>query len=166
MKSVYFFILLISSKFNTMAIGCWEQFIGNNWERYANICGGVTACLVIFFACMTWFFKFNTGIGVYTFFVGLFMLWLETPLSDWIGPCMKCKNIFNETLQLQQPALRAVIYILASILTFLYSTPCIGGGIFMLITSILKFFAQINKAADAKDNQNNLNTKLNSSNVV
>mgnify|MGYP000875642949 CR=1 FL=1 len=44
----------------------------------------------------------------------------------------------------------------------------IGGGIFMLLTAILKFFAQINKAADAKDNanQNNLNTKLNSSNVV
>lgn len=152
-----------------MAIGCWEQFIGNNWERYANISGGVTACLAIFFAAMNWFFKFNAWIGVYTFFIGLFMLWLETPLSDWVGPCMKCKNTFNDTLQLKQPALRAVIYILAAILMFLYSTPCIGAGIFMLFTAILKFFAQINKAADAADNQHNsntLNTKLNSSNVV
>ena len=142
-----------------MAIDNWDKFIGNNWERYADLCGGVSACLVIIFACMTWFFKYNTGIGVYTFFIGLFMLWEETPILDWIRGC---KESFNNTVQMKHPAVRAVVYILASILMFFYQTPCIGAGIFLLLTAILKFFAQINVTADARAEKSSLNTSLNS----
>ena len=142
-----------------MAIGCWESFTGHNWERYANISGQLTSVLVIFFAIMTWLFKYNIGVGVYTFFFGLFMLWLETPLVDWIGPCFKCKTSFVEFLFLKNPAVRGVVFICASILMFMYHTPCIGAGIFLIFTALLKFFAQCNATSDAA---NGLNTGLNS----
>ena len=145
-----------------MAIGCWEKFTGTNWERYANLLGGATGCLLIFFAIMTWLFKYNAGIGAYTFFVGLFVLFFETPVVSWIGPLGKCIEACNETLYYKQPAFRAIIYIVLSILMLVYKTPCIGGGLFLLFTAILKFFAQANVVSDAADNSNSntINTGL------
>lgn len=43
------------------------------------------------------------------------------------------------------------VYILMSIVTFIRSTPSIGGGIFLLIAAILNIFAQINQTSDAND---------------
>lgn len=142
-----------------MAIGCWEKFTGTNWERYADLCGGLTAVLLIFFSIMTWLFKYNTGVGVYTFFVGLFVLFFETPILSWIGPLGKCRDSCNEGLYYKQPGFRAIVYIVLSILTLAYKTPCIGGGIFLLFTAILKLFAQANVVSDAAD-QSNINKGL------
>lgn len=136
-----------------MAISCWERFTGNDWERYANITGGISSVMVVFFAVMTWVFKFNAGIGAYTFFVGLFMMFFETPVVSWIGPCGKCRKFIDDNLFMKHPAVRAIVYVCLSILTFMYKTPSIGGGMFMLLTAILKSFAQCNVVADANDNK-------------
>ena len=145
-----------------MAIGCWEKFTGTNWERYSNVFGGITSFLVIFFAIMTWIFKYNAGVGAYTFFIGFFVMFFETPVVSWIGPLGNCRDFCNKVLFMEHPAVRGIVYIAVSILMFMYKTPCIAAGICLLITSILKFFAQCNVAADAEDNKEQLNSNLTS----
>jgi hypothetical protein len=51
---------------------------------------------------------------------------------------------------------KAVLYIGFSIVCFLDETPCILAGIFMLFTSILNIFAQINTTTDAADGTSDL----------
>lgn len=146
---------------DNMTISAWDRFTGYNWERYASVCGGITAVLCIGFAIINWLFKYNAGIGAFTFFVGFLVAFWETSVYNIIGPCKQAKTFCMETVKLNQPVLRGLIYILLAILPLIYKTPCIAAGIFLLLTALLSFFAQCNKVADAADGTSNLQTNLN-----
>ena len=135
-----------------MAIGCWDNFTGHNWERYASVSAVIALASCFLFSIITWLAGYDVGTGVFTFFMGLLMLPLETQVLDCIQPCFSCKTFFNETLRLNQPAVKAVIYLLMSIGMFaIRVTPCVASGILMLVTVILLFFAQCNKIQDEAD---------------
>jgi len=135
-----------------MAITCWDSFTGHNWERYSGISAMLSIFACLFFSILTFILEYDVGIGVYTLFVGLIMIPLETTWMDCIKPFFLCREFFNETLKFRNPALKGVMYTLMSILMFaLVLTPCVGSGIFLLVTAILMFFAQCNKIQDEAD---------------
>jgi len=135
-----------------MAISCWDSFTGHNWERYASVSGVVSMIFCFLFAVMTWVLEYNVGVGVYTFFVGLILIPLETPILDCIRPVFMCKEFFNNSLYFNRPIVKSMFYTALSILMFaLAVTPCVGAGIFMLFTSILLIFAQCNQIQDKAD---------------
>jgi hypothetical protein len=47
-----------------------------------------------------------------------------------------------------------VVYCLMSIVTFIRSTPSIGGGIFLLFAALINVFAQVNQTTDEIDKSN------------
>jgi hypothetical protein len=120
---------------------------------------------LIGFALITWFTDDNEksiGIGVYTFIVGVLMIPIEWPFFNCFAAVMCVKTWINS-----MPAAKAILYVSLSIVTFpLKSTPCIGGGIFLLLNGLLLFFAQCNKIQDSADearaggNRNSLQTPI------
>jgi hypothetical protein len=54
------------------------------------------------------------------------------------------------------PGVKCVVYFALSIVCFLNATPCIVAGIFMIVTSVLYGFSQVNYSTDAADGTNNL----------
>jgi hypothetical protein len=99
------------------------------------------------------------GIGVWSLIIAFFIVFHETPLCK-IGFCVIVKDFFQEKLQFKRPAVVGVIYVLASILCFIFPTPVVGTGLLLLITAILKFFAQCQVSQDAAD-QNALGRSIN-----
>jgi len=97
-----------------------------------NIHGIVTAVLLIFFGYMSWLLEYNASIAIYTFFCGIFILLLE--LVCWF----------------KQHTLKYILYILLSLRTFQYNTPCIGGGICLLITAFLNITVQIKQIIEIR----------------
>lgn len=134
-------------------ISCWDSFTGHNWQRYSEVSAVLSAISCLFFAILTWLLGgYDVGIGVFTFFVGLLMIPLETNWLDCIKPFFLCREFFNNTLYFRNPALKAIIYVCFSIVMFAIEiTPCVGAGIFLLITALLQFFAQCNKFQDERD---------------
>jgi hypothetical protein len=90
------------------------------------------------------------GEGIWSLVIFVFVAFMETPFCA-IGPLMKVKNTCLDTLQLKRPLIMGIIYILASILTFIFPTPVVGTGIMLLVTAIFKFFAQCQVSQDAAD---------------
>lgn len=135
-----------------MAIGCFEQFTGCNWERTAGHCGTLASIMCIFFGIMTWVFEYNIGIGLYTFLIGIIIsIWEINFIYKCFGPCMKVYQFVQETLQFKRPIVLTIVYTLMSIVTFLRATPSIGGGIFLLFAALINIFAQVNQTSDAND---------------
>ena len=70
-------------------ISCWDSFTGHNWQRYSEVSAVLAAIACLFFAILTWLLGgYNIGIGVFTFFVGLIMIPLET---NWLD-CIKTRK--------------------------------------------------------------------------
>mmetsp|Transcript_1937 Transcript_1937/g.3079 ORF Transcript_1937/g.3079 Transcript_1937/m.3079 type:complete len:155 (+) Transcript_1937:49-513(+) len=137
-----------------MAIGWYERCTGYNWQRAADISGQVATVCCIGFAIINWIFKYNIGIGVYTFFIGLIMTIWEMPfLYACIGPCTKLYQAFQEKLYFKKPIVRTILYIGLSIVTFIRETPCIGAGMLLLVAAIFNVLAQMNQISDAADEE-------------
>jgi hypothetical protein len=65
--------------------------------------------------------------------------------------CMKVYKFLQETLYFKKPIVLTVVYTLMSIVTFLRSTPSIGGGMCLLFAALMNIFAQVNQTSDAND---------------
>jgi hypothetical protein len=68
--------------------------------------------------------------------------------------CTQC-NDFKEkalnSLYLKNYAVKGVLYILLSIITYFHSTICVIAGILLDLTALLLFFAELNKRNDSSD---------------
>lgn len=141
-----------------MTISCWDSFTANDWERYSRLFAYVVSVLATFFSILTWAFpkewktdpSHSAGVGVWSLVLALFIVFQETPLCN-CGPGAAVKVFVDDTLYFKKPVVPGVIYMLASILCFVWLTPVIGTGIFLLLLAILKFFAQCQVSQDASD---------------
>ena len=84
--------------------------------------------------------------SVYAIFIALIIFILETPFFHCFGAIKRAKDHW-----LLSPMAKAIYYFGASILTFVYITPVIGGGAMLVLTSIIELFAQCQKSQDAVD---------------
>eukprot|EP00736_Rhodelphis_marinus_P014564 Rmarinus@m.9 len=115
-----------------------------NWAKWANIMGKVAVVSLFFFAIITWVVGNSPGIGVYAFFLAILIAPLEFPqqFGSRSETCDRVIHILLEDWHIKNGFLRAVIYVLLSIVCFLNETASIGGGVFLLLAAILYFAAQ------------------------
>jgi preprotein translocase subunit SecY len=128
-------------------------------EKVSNRVAWVTAIVAAVMAVVTWIYDHKwkhasytqaVGEGIWSAIIFVFVSFMETPFCA-IGPLSKVKTTCLDTLQLKRPLVMGVIYVLASILTFIFPTPVIGTGLMLLITAIFKFCAQCQVSQDAAD---------------
>lgn len=135
-----------------LTLKCRDKFTGHNWERYANISGLVSVVACLLFGVISLLAKYDVGTSVYTIIMAFLILPLESTMVDMCTPFMMCKRFLNETLRLDTPIVRALLYTCMAIGMFAISvSPCIAGGIFVMITVVLLIFAQCNKMQDDAD---------------
>jgi hypothetical protein len=86
------------------------------------------------------------GIAVFAMVVALLLFVLETPFCHCFGAVKSAKEHY-----LLSPFSKAIIYTGLSIPMFLYLSPQICSGAFLLLTAIFEFMAQCQKSQDAAD---------------
>lgn len=129
-----------------MAISCWDRFTAIEWTRYACISARLTLVILVITAVITWFTykdyedKYNNskdaviGVSVYAVVVAFFMLIAETPVFHCFGAIKIAKDHW-----LMSPFAKGTYYFCLSILTFVYISPIIAGGAFLVLTSIFEY---------------------------
>jgi hypothetical protein len=141
-----------------MAISCWDKFTAIDWTTPAAWVARLTLVVLVICAVITWFTyedyedKYNNnkdaliGVSVYCVFIAFIMVILETPLFHCFGAISRAKEHW-----LLSPFAKGMYYWLSAILTFVYISPNIAGGAFLLLTSIFEFMAQCQQSQDAAD---------------
>ena len=88
----------------------------------------------------------QTGIAVYSMIVAVLLLVTETPLCHCFSSIKTAKDHW-----LLSPFMKGIIFFGLSIPMFIYLSPQIASGAFLVLTSILQFMAQCQKSQDAAD---------------
>jgi fucose permease len=86
------------------------------------------------------------GIAVYSMVIALLLLVVETPVCNCFSSIKTAKDHW-----LLSPFMRGIIYFGLSIPMFIYLSPQIASGAFLVLTSLLQFMAQCQKSQDAAD---------------
>lgn len=143
-----------------MAISCWDKFTAIDWTTPATWVARLTLVVLVICAVITFLTyedyedKYNNnkdamlGVSVYCIFIALLMMMLETPFFHCFSSIKNMKDHW-----LLSPVAKGMYYWLASILTFVYISPNIAGGAFLLLTAVFEFMSQLQQMQDRKDQQ-------------
>ena len=102
-------------------------------------------------------YSFSMQLTIITTTAGLILAVWEFPFIYTCVPSFDVAQKFLlETLYLKLDVSKSVLYILLSIIFFLYPTLCIIPGIFLLVSGVLFAFAAYNKHVDNLDGTSSL----------
>ena len=123
-----------------------------NWETYSETLSKSMPSLLVIIAIVSMVLQYSARIGIYTLFIGLVVAIWESPTVYMCVPQMETLNRFLQNrLYFKKPFIRAIVYILLSIVTFVDKTFCILAGILMLLNAIFLFFTAFISKSDVID---------------
>ena len=123
-----------------------------NWETYSETLSKSMPSLLVIIAIVSMVLQYSARIGIYTLFIGLVVAIWESPTVYMCVPQMETLNRFlQDRLYFKKPFIRAIVYILLSIVTFVDKTFCILAGILMLLNAIFLFFTAFISKSDVID---------------
>ena len=135
-----------------MTISLYEQFTGINWQSIANNAGTGLVLICLGAGIFDMFVGGHFLISFLLVLVGLLIACWELPaFFVFIPQSIQVTDFLINTLKLNVPATRAVVYLLLAILFLHGSASCVFVGLVFLVCSILNVFAQLNFQSDLAD---------------
>ena len=130
----------------------YEKCKSINWEAYSETLSKSMPSLLVTIAIVSMVLQYSARIGLYTLFIGFIVAIWESPNVYMCIPQMEVlKACLHDRLYFKQPFVRAIVYILLSIITFIDKTFCILAGILMLMNAIFLIFTAFISKSDIID---------------
>lgn len=135
-----------------MSLSFYDQFTGNDWQRYSLISSKITCIGCIGIGIIALFTGSGILISLWTILSGLLIAVWEYPIIFRMVPNFDSfKEHLMKKLFLQYEEARAVLLIILSSVCFINTTICLICGLMLIVTAILYGFAAINRRSDEQD---------------
>lgn len=128
----------------------YDQFSAFDWPNMATAFGKATVIINTLIGIVTLFYhssKQSIYIALYTIIISLAVgIWEFPFIYSCVSSVDDIRDIVLERLYLKVPAVRAGLYVLLSIVCFLYQSLCLVAGLVFIFHALLLIFASFSSS--------------------